>query len=397
MSVSVYQIQSSLSQVTQDHVNAYLASIEKELNETLELVDIEAFQQAPFGLMFVASGGSEGIFLSKYDMIADRPLYILTSGESNSLAASMEILSYLQQQGKQGEIIHGSVKDVAQRIQTLRKALTAKAQLKGTRTGLIGEKSDWLIASSDDGTAYEAKLGITLVPVEIEELVEEYNKKTYVDNQWTQQLKSYGYDSVEIERALNVYGALRRLVDKYSLSAVTLRCFDLLSSIQTTGCLALAILNAEGIYAGCEGDVPAIISMEILGAVSGNPIFLCNPSRIDTAKGEMVLAHCTLPMNMPKKLRLTTHYESDIGVAIAGEIDETECTIFKTSAALDRHFVKAGTIVENLHEAHLCRTQIKLQLDDFSYFLTKPINNHHLVCLGDHTAAIQEFFTLLDA
>ena len=35
---------------------------------------------------------------------------------------------------------------------------------------------------------------------------------------------------------------------------MTVRCFDLLGRIGTTGCLALAILNAEGIPAACEGD-----------------------------------------------------------------------------------------------------------------------------------------------
>ena len=56
---------------------------------------------------------------------------------------------------------------------------------------------------------------------------------------------------------------------------------------------------------------------------------------------------------------------------------------------------KRGEITENLHESCLCRTQIKLKLDDFSYFLTNPINNHHLVCCGDYTDALNEFFALI--
>ena len=165
--------------------------------------------------------------------------------------------------------------------------------------------------------------------------------------------------------------------------------------MHTTGCLGLAILNAEGIYGGCEGDVPSLMSMVILGEVSGNPVFLCNPSRINTEKGEMVLAHCTLPMNMPESYRLTTHYESGIGVAVAGHVPEVPCTIFKTNAALDRFFAKNGEIVGNLQEPTLCRTQIRLKLDDFSYFLTRPIYNHHLVTLGQHEKALAEFFHLI--
>ena len=58
-------------------------------------------------------------------------------------------------------------------------------------------------------------------------------------------------------------------------------------------------------------------------------------------------------------------------------------------------FAKRGKITENLHESCLCRTQIKLKLDDFSYFLTNPINNHHLVCCGDYADALNEFFALI--
>lgn len=392
MAVCVYKVQSTLSQVTQDHIHDYLHSIEAVLGEELRLVSMDEFSKQDFGLVFVASGGSEGIFLSQYEQISDRPVYILTSGESNSLAASMEILSYLQQHGKPGEIIHGDVRHVAERIHALQRAALALKQLNGAVMGVIGDPSDWLIASSDDDTAYRARLGLSLKHIPISELIEETEKGGYPENEWTRALKGRGWDAAEMEKALNVYGALERIVEKYGLSGLTVRCFDLLGTVRTTGCLGLAILNAKGIYAGCEGDVPALISMAILGAVSGQPVFLCNPSRIDTAAGNMVLAHCTLPMNMPSDYVLRTHYESDMGVALAGTIPEETCTIFKASNDLNRHFAKAGRIIENLHEDCLCRTQIRLALDDFSYFLTRPINNHHLVCLGDHTAALEQFF-----
>lgn len=396
MAISVYKVQSPLSQVTDARVTEYLQALEAELGEPLSMVTIDAWVASPFGLIFVASGGSEGLFLEQYPKIADKPLYILTSGESNSLAASMEILSYLQQQGKQGEILHGSVQSVAARIRALRSVACARARMNNMRLGLIGESSDWLIASPADGSCYREKLGISLVKLPMKDLLDEIRKGGYEDNTLTRQLKAMGYDAEEMEKSLSVYGALKRLVSRYGLSGITVRCFDLLDTVHTTGCLALAILNAEGIYAGCEGDVPALVSMVILGEVSGQPVFQCNPSRIDTANGEMVLAHCTLPLNMPYRMTLTTHYESGIGVAIAGSIPEKACTIFKTSASLDRHFTQEGVIIENLHEPTLCRTQIKMRLDDYSYFLTKPIQNHHLVCLGEHKSALDELFAQIN-
>ena len=122
---------------------------------------------------------------------------------------------------------------------------------------------------------------------------------------------------------------------------------------------------------------------------------VARPSRIDTRAGNMVLAHCTLPVNLPREMQLTTHFESGIGVAIAGTIPEGTCTIFKAGAALSRYYAKAGIIEKNLRESSLCRTQIQVKLDDMRYFLTDPIQNHHLVCTGDFTDEIREFFALL--
>ena len=395
MAIYVYKIQSALSQVTQDQIHGYLHAIEAVLGEEMRMVPVEVFAEQEFGLVYVASGGSEGIFLRQYEHFAGKPVYILTSGENNSLAASMEILSFLNQHGGSGEIIHGSLEHTARRIRALQRSAAARRQLSGAVMGVIGRPSDWLIASSDDDTAYRAKLGLSLKHIPIEELIAEIGRGGYPENKWTRQLCGKGWDADEMKKALNVYGALKRMTQKYGLSGLTVRCFDLLNTVNTTGCLALAILNAEGIYAGCEGDVPSLISMAILSAVSGQPVFQCNPSRIDPASGTMILAHCTLPLNMPSGYTLNTHYESGIGVALSGVIPEEACTIFKVSGALDRCFVKTGKIVENLHEACLCRTQIRVALDDFSYFLTNPIGNHHLICLGNHTDALKQFFSQL--
>ncbi|MEG1180728.1 MAG: hypothetical protein RSD39_01710, partial [Oscillospiraceae bacterium] len=296
---------------------------------------------------------------------------------------------------RKGEIIHGTPEEIANRLAALSKAVSARNTLRKMRFGVVGAPSDWLIASKTDRDALHKKLGAEFVDITMEELLAEVSKHTYPQNKWTDLLKAQGYDSEEMEKSLCIYGALRRLADNYKLGAMTVRCFDLLTAAKTTGCLGLAILNAEGIYAGCEGDVPALVSMAILGEISKKPIFMCNPSEIDTAKGEMILAHCTLPINMPYEMSLTTHFESGIGVAIAGSIAEGDMTIFKASNDLSRYYVAEGTIIENLRQPNLCRSQIRIKLPDYRYFTTNPINNHHLVCTGVQADAVNEFFMSL--
>nr|MCR5088752.1 hypothetical protein [Oscillospiraceae bacterium] len=188
----------------------------------------------------------------------------------------------------------------------------------------------------------------------------------------------------------------QRLVDKYQLCGVSVRCFDLLDTVHTTGCLGLSILNSKGIYGGCEGDMPALLSMAVLGSITGEPLFLCNPSRLDTKNGYAVLAHCTVPVTMLKDYCLNTHFESGIGVAVQGTFAEQDCTIFKCEGDLSRFHVQEGKLMDIPFSDMLCRTQVKVMLDDFSCFLKNPINNHQILCRGKHAAEVEAFFRILE-
>ena len=390
-----YQIRSPLSQITEQHMTDYIDAVSQALGEKLEKVSLEQYLAEDFALLYVASGGSEGYFIQAFDRLKDRHCYILTSGESNSLAASMEILSFLNKHGGSGEILHGDIQQIAEKIRLIANAHRAKAALKGKNLGCIGEPSEWLIACNYSPEAMMEKLGMGFVKIGMEEFLSEIARNEYPENEYTRAFKAKGYKAEEVEKALYVYGAVKRLCDKYQLSGVTVRCFDLLDTVYTTGCLALSILNDEGICGGCESDVPALLSMAILGAVSGEPMFLCNPSRFDTKAGTAVFAHCTIPITMLKDFCLNTHFESGIGVAVQGTFAESDCTIFKCEGDLSRWHAQEGSIIPTPFSNMLCRTQIKLRLDDFSYFLTKPINNHHIICRGRHAAELEAFFKIL--
>ena len=390
-----YQIRSPLSQVTDDYMDGYIASVSAALGEELTKLSLEEYLSKDFALLYVASGGSEGYFLEIFEQVKDRYCYILTSGETNSLAASMEILSFLNKHGGAGEILHGDIEEIAGKIRVLLQAHKAKASLRGKNIGCIGKPSDWLIASNYCADAMMEKLGMGYVDISMEEMFAEYEKKGYPDNEHVQMFKGMGYDEAEMEKALYVYGALERLIEKYNLCGVSIRCFDLLDTVFTTGCIGLAILNNKGIYGGCEGDVPALLSMAILGAITDEPLFLCNANKFDTREGTALFAHCTIPTTMLKDFTLNTHFESNIGVAVQGSFDEADCTIFKCEGDLSRYHAQEGRLIPVAFSEMLCRTQVKVALDDFSYFLTRPINNHHIICRGKHAAEVDAFFKLI--
>ena len=360
-----------------------------------EISDIDHINDYDMSMVFVGGGGTEGEFLKVVDRLP-QPVFLLTTGANNSLAASMEILSYMRNNDIPGEIIHGSDEFVAKRIKQLSSVFKAKNRISHFRFARVGKPSDWLIASDVDAQMSKEINGIEIIDVSMEEFFEEINKKEYTDNKYTEMIKAKGYDEKEINEAMYIYGALRRIVDKYELDGLTVRCFDLLDTVRSTSCAALSILNSDGVYASCEGDVPALVSMAVLGELTNEVVFMANPSRIDTDNNEIIFAHCTLPISMPENFEIMTHFESQLGVAFRGHIKEGPITVFKCDGLMNEFFVSSGQLLENLSEYNLCRTQIKLKLDKpVSYFLNESIGNHHLIVKGDYTDIIEEFFTWL--
>lgn len=395
MQVGVYYIASkNVSNKTLHQSNMDLIK-ELTLVSGLDMVlcQLDEMADYDFSCVFIGGGGTEGMFLEAFDKLT-KPVVLLTTGENNSLAASMEILSFLQQNNVKGEIIHGSIAKMASRLNLLAKVFAVKKRINHLRLARVGKPSDWLIASDVDAKLSEDTNGIKIIDIPMQEFFDEIAKNEYLENEYTKTLLDKGFDKQATEKALSIYGALKRLVVKYDLDGVTVRCFDLLKPIGNTGCVALAILNAEGIYSGCEGDTPALISMAVLGELSQQPIFMANPSRINDVDNEIVFAHCTLPINMPKAFTCMTHFESGIGVALAGELTEGKVTLFKCSGLLDRYYVTVGELIENLKEQNLCRTQvrIKLKANDIEYLLTKSIGNHHMIAIGDYQELVEEFF-----
>ncbi len=393
--IAVYTITSGLHDETQVArlSDAFLAGVFPEGNYLFRGADFSDFGTHTLDLIYVRTGGAEGIFKSLLPEMLARGIsryYFLTSGKSNSLAASLEILSYLRQQGLGGEVLHGADAYVSERIRTLEAVSAARAALKGQRIGVVGAPSDWLIASQADPMAVLDRLGVRLVEVPMEELLTEIDKAP--GSPAPPQQRMAPEVRASFPGAVRIYNALKVLVGRHQLNALTLRCFDLLTTVQNTGCLALARFNAEGLPASCEGDVPALLSMMIANALTGVSGFQANPSRIDTGTGRILFAHCTIPLNLVKEYQFDTHFESGIGVGIHGHFPEGPVTVFKVSGKLDRHFAAEGELEANQYESNLCRTQVLVRLrpEDARYFLTDPIGNHHIIVPGHCKALLEE-------
>ena len=396
MSIAIYTLTSEL------HDEQAVDAVTREFLNSLDVAyEFKGSDYADYGshsldLIYVRTGGTEGIFkrmLPKLQVKSGRPFFLLTSGKSNSLAASMEILSFLRQNDFKGEIVHGYPDYISKRIRLLAKVGEARQSLKGCRLGIIGEPSDWLISSHADQNAVMRRLGISLVDIPMQQLLNIIAVTPLRET--VEQASAYVIKSA-LPVANQIYDALKTTVERHQLQGFTIRCFDLLTAVRNTGCLALAKLNAEGIVAGCEGDVPAMISMKIAQSLLGVSGFQANPASINPETGEMVFAHCTIPFNIVERYEFDTHYESGIGVGIRGYMKEGPVTIFKVSGDLSRYFIEEGELIRNQAKPDLCRTQQVIQLShpsQASYFLTNPIGNHHIILPGHHQELLEEMLS----
>lgn len=306
----------------------------------------------------VLTGGTEALFLKLIEegkLSLSEPIFLLVSQQSNSLAAAMEILCWINNHNGVGKI------------------LTEAPSLESTapqpvldRIGLIGQPSDWLISSTFDRHILRQRLGIEVVDVPITEIT----KLGRVDG---------GMDG-----AAQIYNRIKEIIAEHQLTAISLRCFDLLTTVHNTGCIALSKLNDEGIPASCEGDVPTLITMILAKRLTGCPGFQCNPARINPQTGKMLFAHCTLPLKMTNSHTLTTHFESGIGVAIHGVLPTGKYTLVKVSGDLKRIFAHNVMLTCNQYEQNLCRTQVWIQSSPEAAhtLLTNPISNHHVLVPG---------------
>ena len=394
MNIAVYTLTSELhdSRAVEATTKEFLSSLTVAC--TLKGSDYADYGSA-LSVIYVRTGGTEGIFRRLLPTLKEKsqqPFYLLTSGKSNSLAASMEILSFLRQNGMQGEIIHGSTDYISRRLRLLAKTGEARQKLAGCRLGVVGQPSDWLIASSVDYGIVKERLGIELTDIPMEELLHDIEETPATGSRET-------VDDEAVSRALpmaeRVYVALKRLADRHGLQGLTLRCFDLLTAVHNTGCLALARLNSEGTVGCCEGDIPAMLTMTVTQALLGITGFQANPATVDPESGEMLFAHCTIPLNMVKRYELDTHFESGIGVGIRGYMKEGPVTIFKLSGDLSRCFIVEGELLRSQSAPDLCRTQQVIRLADkqqAAYFLNDPIGNHHIILPGHHRALLTDFW-----
>ena len=403
MKISVVSIVAEIQD--EERIDKTLKDKYQVLEENFELEEIEAdeipytdFSKYDLTINLIKSGGSESVFAENIEYLP-QPVYLLATDLHNSLPASLEILSFLNAEGINGKILHGEMEELVAEIEELAEYKKVRDNIASARLGVIGQPSDWLIGSQIDYEHATHHWGTEFVDIELDQVYQALEKvdtakakriaADFLENA-AEIVESNAADLVD---ASKIYLALKEVITENDLDALTIRCFDIVTELNTTGCLALALLNNEGLVSGCEGDIPAAFTMFLAHQLTGQMPFMANPAAIDKNKDEILFAHCTVATDISSDYIIRSHFETGIGVGIQGILEEGPVTVFKIGGAgLEQYFVAEGEIIENMDSPNACRTQLKISLPQSSdYFLNDAIGNHHLIIPGYYADKINEF------
>ncbi len=337
------------------------------------------------------TGGSEQMALRAAAL--GRPTALIAHSKMNSLPAALETISALKSRGIPSWVIPLWREGAERRLENVMRAAEAAWRLKGHRIMVLGDPSPWLIYSLPD-TRVLSRLGVEIVKVSLKELMRELRPGKEDEDEARRLVARSESAHVRVEdvaKALTLYGKIKRMMWENGADSVTIRCFDLIKDAGTTACLAVSMLNDDGLVAGCESDIPSTLSMVIAHTLSRGPVFMANPALVEGDR--ILLAHCTVAMGLSKSYRLMTHFESGLGVGVAGVLAEgVEATLMRISAEADVLRAGVGEIVSGKPSREgYCRTQVELRIPGAEKILREPMGNHYVMALGDIMDGLEAF------
>jgi len=336
--------------------------------------------------LFILTGGSE--FKAKNLIDNMSHVLILALDENNSFAAATEIKAYCNQKKIKSVLINlDSDQNPSVKVENYIRSIKAISKIKNYTIGLIGNISEWLIASDIPSSILKSKFGITLSKISWNNYknYSEYN----VNNDFIDHFKNS--TDFDLKDSSKVYSLLMQIINDNKLDAITVECFPLVREHAVTACLALSKLNNDLFPAGCEGDLTSITGMIIAKELTGQVPWMANLISINNKS--VNFAHCTIATNLVGTYKISTHFETNLGTAVHGQFNSEDVTLFRLDKNLEQAFITNGKVISTPNKNNACRTQIEVRIpeNDLQLLKENPLGNHHLIIPGKFEEVLRFF------
>ena len=222
-------------------------------------------------------------------------LWSLPGIETGALCGSQQLTFYLKQLGAAYTAVYGPLQSQDGRKQThsFLKAAALMYRLRRARVGLGGCHVYGMTDASTNELAMKKTIGPRIVPLDLPQLLDRAREMPIeeAEQKWQQVVSRAGACNVSEDDGLDsmkVFAAVKELVDRYSLDALTIGCYP---HLMGRVCLAASLLADDGIPLGCEGDVNGAVGQLILTLLTGQPTH--NTDWLEPLDdGTVVFTHC---------------------------------------------------------------------------------------------------------
>jgi len=210
----------------------------------------------------------------------------------------------------------------------------------------------------------------------------------------------------EIVKAGAMYLAELDLLNNYKAQAITMSCLGLIYAGKVTAypCLGFFQLNNDGLVGACEADLPSTVTMLMMNYLTGKPGYISDPV-IDTAKNQIIYAHCLAPNKMfgpegpSNPYHIRSHSENRKGAVVRSLMPLQEMTTtLDWNPARNEIVMHQGVTVENVDEDKACRNKLAAEVKgDINKLLGEwdRFGWHRVTFYGDHKKAVETTATLL--
>ncbi|MHC4692149.1 MAG: twin-arginine translocation signal domain-containing protein [Planctomycetota bacterium] len=197
------------------------------------------------------------------------------------------------------------------------------------------------------------------------------NEAKEIAERWAKNAtKVEGVSRETLEKSAAMYLAQKAVLKKHSANAISMNCLGGFygGHIHAYPCLGFHELLNEGLVGGCECDLRSAATMVAVAALTqGRPGFISDPV-INTAKRQIIYAHCVAPNRMfgPKgranPYEILTHSEDRQGASARSILPVGYMTTTLEFAQEKKEVLfHQGKAVDNDRNDRACRTKLAVE------------------------------------
>lgn len=194
----------------------------------------------------------------------------------------------------------------------------------------------------------------------------------------------------EIEKAARLYVAMKDIIEEQAADAATIVCSPWIRSADhACPCVALTLLQEDGIPAACQGDIDALLTMILFKRASGRTSFMGGAIK---ARGHLGVNHCVLsrqilgPTATRQPYYLSDYHGRKNSPTLHTIISKGSLvTVARLSRNLENLILTSGKVIDHLDLKDRCRNTVVIEVEDRLKVLkaVKGIQQHLVVAWGN--------------